>query len=367
MEMRRNLVAVLAAAGLSACMSPAGSGAPATTTPQPVASTVVASPVAVATRETASAAPSVPTTPSGPIERGGLLFTWYRDAADAGAGRKVAFVMSRDGSNQRRVLADVTGDIRALGWRPDGDLMTFVVRDTAHPDGAIWSAAADGTGAALLYDGRSDGCTSVFHPVWSPDGTKLSLVCWVDRDPQHDAILSVLDVSTMKLSKLVTYPWPAALDNPARWSHDGSRIAYDVLHWDPTNTYLDGSRIATIGWKAGSKPHYLNELASFAATPSWSPDDKTLLYNTYDFGNMVEATTSDLFTMNADGTGVEPILAATDAGVARIGHAQWDADGARIWVGVRIGAGTYHIAWIDPATKQLTMLPTDGAGAEPRP
>jgi hypothetical protein len=359
--MRRTLAALLVAAGVSACTTPAGTGAPTTATAQPPASTVARSPAAIAT---APATSSVQPTPAGPIERGGLLFSWY---GGAGPNDKIAFVVSRDGSNQRRILTDVVGDIRALGWRPDGDLMTFVVRDTAHPDGAIWSAAADGTGAALLYDGLAGGCTSVFHPQWSPDGAKLSLVCYVDRDPTHESILGVLDVATKHLTKVVTYAWPVVLDNGIHWSHDGTRLAYDVLRWDPTNTFLDGSQIAIVEPKESAKPRYLTAFDTFTATPAWSPDDKTLLYNTYDFGNMVEAKTSDLFSTNADGTGAKPFLTAADAGVARIGHPQWDPDGTRIWVAVRLGTDTYRIAWLDPATKRLTILPTVGAGAEPRP
>lgn len=355
--MRRFLAALVV--GLSACASPGASpsasqvGSPSAgaATPAPVVATIPAS-------------PTPRPTPAGAIERGGLLFSWY---GGAGPNDKIAFVMSRDGSNQRRIMSDVVGDIRALGWRPDGDLMTFVVRDSAHPDGAIWSAAADGTGAKLLYDGVADGCTSVFHPVWSPDGKKLSIVCYVDRDTTHLSILAILEVATLRLSKLVTYTWPDVLDDPAHWSHDGSRIAYPVLHWDPTNTFLSGSRIATIAAAGSAKPKDLNKLDSFSTSPAWSPDDSILLYNTYDFGNMTEATVSDLYSMHPDGSGVQPFLTAALAGVSRIGHPEWDPTGTRIWVGVRVGGDTYHIGWLDPATKVLTMLPTIAAGAEVRP
>lgn len=357
----RRLLTLVAAVALSACAAPAGPATPSTDpTSGPAASTAT---VTAAVASTPPAATPRPTNAQqGPIERGGLLFSWYFDGS-----KKAAYVVSRDGSNQRRILADVVGDIRSLGWAPDGNRMTFVVRDDAHPDGAIWSAAADGSGAGLFYDGLSDGCTSVFHPVWAPDGTRISLVCYVDRGTQHDAILAVLDVATKQLAQLVTYSWPSVLDNPARWSHDGKQIAYDVLHWDPTNTFLDGSRIATIGSTGSQKPRYVNDSDSFAATPAWSPDDLSLLYNSYDFGNMVEATTSDLFTMHADGSEPKPFLTAAQAGVERIGHPVWDPTATRIWVAVRINSDTYRIGWLDPGTKALTMLPTIGAGAAPRP
>jgi Tol biopolymer transport system component len=355
MTMRR-LLALVAVVALSACAAPAAPATPGT----------VPSVGPVATKAAVASAVPSPTplpTQAGAIERGGLLFTWYAGSQ----GGKAAFVVHRDGSELRRIMPDVVGDIRALGWAPDGNRMTFVVRDTAHPDGAIWSAAADGSGAALFYDGRADGCTSVFHPVWAPDGTRISLVCYVDIGDRHDATLAVLEVATKHLTPLVTYAWPDFLDNPARWSHDGTRMAFDVLHWDPTNTFLDGSRIATIEWQGSHKPRYLNGFDTFAASPAWSPDDGTLLYNTYDFGNMVEAPTSDLFSMRSDGSDAKPFLTAAEAGVARIGHPEWDPTNDRIWTGIRYGTDGYHIAWLDPDTKALTVLPTVGAGAEPRP
>ena len=347
----RRVLAGLIVVAISGCTSPGA-------TPIASPSAVVALPTTVPTK----APPTSEPTPAGPIPRGGLLFSWYAN----GPG-KSAFVMWRDGSNQRRILSEIVGDIRSMGWRPDGDLMTFVVRDSTHPDGAIWSAAPDGSGAAMLYDGLADGCTSVFHPVWAPDGKKLSIVCYVDQGSTHTSTLAVLEVASKRLTKLVTYPWPDFLDNPARWSHDGTRIAYDVLHWDPTNTFLDGSRIATIEVMSASKPHVLTDLSSFGATPAWSPDDSMLIYNSYDFGNMVDAAVSDLYAMRPDGSDMKPFLTAADAGVARIAHAVWDPTGTRIWVAVRIGSDTYHIAWLDPTTKALTQLPTVGAGAEVRP
>lgn len=80
-----------------------------------------------------------------------------------------------------------------------------------------------------------------------------------------------------------------------------------------------------------------------------------------------EATVSDLYSIRPDGSDAQPFLTAAQAGVSRIGHPEWDPTGTRIWVGVRVGTNTYHIGWLDPETKDLTMLPTIAAGAAVRP
>jgi Tol biopolymer transport system component len=51
------------------------------------------------------------------------------------------------------------------------------MRDAKTPNGSIWTAAADGSDAALLYDGNGECDEGAFWPVWSPDGKRLAMVC----------------------------------------------------------------------------------------------------------------------------------------------------------------------------------------------
>jgi Tol biopolymer transport system component len=284
--------------------------------------------------------------------------TWYIDDTT-----KAAYVLSSDGHDQRRILSDVDGDIRSLGWSPDGLRLVFVVRDDERPGGAIWTAAADGTGAALFYDGLDDGCVDVFHPIWSPDGSALSLVCYGERD----ATLAVLNIDLMQLTRLATYPWPDFLDGAARWSNDGRTLAYAVLQWDPTDTYVTGSRLATIAADGSGEPEYLSDYDSFYSSPDWSPDDQRLVFNSYDLGNMRNET-SNLYLSNVDGTDVEELTVAADVGVERVANGVWDPGGARIWVAVVDDhESSFHPGWVDPDTGHLTTLPTVGVGVEPQP
>lgn len=347
---RDHFVVVLGAAAfvLAACGGPSPA-ATATRSPS-------AGPTSAALTPGAAATIAAPTA-SAAIDERSLLFTWYIDPQ-----RKVAYLVSRDGRDQRRILTDVTGDIRAASWAPAGDRIVFVVRDTAHPDGAIWTAAGDGTGGALFYDGREAGCDSVFHPVWSPDASRMSLVCY--RDTERLADVAVLDVASMKLTTLASYEWPQFIDGSSFWSHDGTRLAFTVLQWDPTDTFLVGSRIATVVADASAPPAYRSEFETRYSSPFWSPDDRQLVFNSHDLQE--RDVTSNLYTMNVEDSSVDELTLAADAGVDRIAVPKWDPDGTRIWVAVVTGT-SFKIGWVDPTTGRLTVLPTTGAGADPQP
>jgi Tol biopolymer transport system component len=276
-----------------------------------------------------------------------------------------------DGTDEHRILTDVAGDIRALAWSPDGTRIAFVVRD-ATTDGTIWTANADGTGAAKLYDGLADGCGSVFYPAWSPDGTKMALVCYVDHggDKLVHSQVAVLDLPSKHLTTRVDLAWPDFLDDPLRWSHDGKTIAFAILHWDPTNQFLDGSQIATVAAGGSTTPRHLTKMTSFATYPDWSGDDGRLVYNTYDTGNMSDAgLASNIFTIAADGSDVRQLTTATPGSGLRIAQPRWDPTGSRIWVVVKEGAGRPHLGWVDPATGKVTNLDAAGfgSGVAPRP
>jgi hypothetical protein len=69
-----------------------------------------------------------------------------------------------------------------------------------------------------------------------------------------------------------------------------------VLRWDPTDTFLDGSLIATV-LTSGGGPTRLSAIESFDASPDWHPSEDLIVFNTHDLGNTQSTTeTSNLFT-----------------------------------------------------------------------
>ena len=339
------------AGGAASSMQP--SSAPLTGPPSTSAASATTTPTIASTKAPTPAPTAVRMADGEPW----LMYGWYSTGD-----RKVAYIVRPDGTGRHRIIPSVTGDIRSPSWAPDGERIVFVVRDATYPDGAIWTADVDDDDAALFYDGRDDGCESVFHPVWSPDGTRIALVCYHGRESD----LAVLEVASMRLETVATYSWPAFLDNPSSWSHDGKEIAFDVLHWDPTDKFIEGSYIATVPADGSAPANPLTERSSNAVFPSWSPDDQELVYNTYDLGNNYPGPTSNLFRISPDGTGVKQLTTAPPGGTIRIAQPQWDPDGKRIWV-TYVSGGDFHPAWVDRATGEVTTIDVVGSRAVPRP
>ncbi len=341
-------------------------GSPATVSPVPS----VAVSVAPSLRATPAApAPSPAAAPSQIAVLDGdpwLLYVWVL----RGKNTRDVFLVRPDGSDSHAIARDVPGEHAAPSWSADGSNLVFVVRDSPTAGGSLWTAKADGSGAALLFD-HGDRCEEAFHPSWSPDGTRLAFVCYVD---DQTATIQVLDPVSKSMKELVRATWPEFIDNQPRWSSDGQTIAFDTIRWDPTNTFVVGSLIATVP-AAGGKVHRLTDFASFAAAPDWSPDDKLLAFNTYDIGNMHGIDqASNVYTMNPDGSHRRQVTTESTDGTMRIGLPRWSADGARMWVSVMrdfqtgaSGAPLSELGWIDAATGALTELHIEGKGARPRP
>jgi len=283
-----------------------------------------------------------------------ILYEWFRDGKDT----KDLFLVRLDGSDAHAIVTDIPGEHRAAAWSPDGTRIAFVVRDTETPDGSIWTANADGSGAKRLFDG-GDACESVYHPSWSPDGSKLVMVCYL-ANPDRQSSIAVLDLASMTLRTLVTVAWPEFLDNPPRWSPDGASIAFPVLHWDPTDDHLVGSLVAVVP-AAGGQANRLTPFETSMSSPDWRPDGSELVMNSYDLGGIHDTNQpSNLYAIKPDGTGLRQLTHGSVNGEMRIAQPRWTPDGTGIYVSVATtaGPGSTVVARVQPAF-------VDAAGGEP--
>ncbi len=287
-----------------------------------------------------------------------VVYNWPRPVEE---GPWAIYLTRPDGSDAHEIAADVPGVHRAPAWSPDGTKVAFVVVDDDYPEGSIWTANADGSGVALLSGGGTECPVGLFHPAWSPDGTKLAVVCYPGGD-DHESV-AVMDLATMSIRRLADFTHPDAVDNPPTWSPDGRTIAFDILHWDPTGTFVAGSVVATVP-VAGGEIRRLTSPDAFMAHPDWSPDGTRLVMNSYDLGNIASTPKpSNLYLINPDGSGLRQLTHASVDGLMRIGEPRWDPDGSGFVVSILTGTGPeftfsdVRLAFVDAAGGDPVLIP----------
>jgi Tol biopolymer transport system component len=259
-----------------------------------------------------------------------IAYEWFQPGKD----NKDLLLVRPDGSDAHAIASDVPGSHYSPSWSPDGRRIAFVVRDDATPEGSIWTANADGSGATLLSAG-GDACpVGLFHPNWSPDGTKLAVVCYPGGSVTES--VAIMDVATKAITRLATMTHPEAVNNQATWSPDGRMIAFDVVHWDPTGAVSDGWLIAVVP-AAGGQVRRITPFETFMAHPDWSPNGQELVVGSYDIHDINSTDQpSNLYTMKPDGSGLRQLTHSSVDGTLRIGQPRWSPDGTQIVVSVGI-------------------------------
>ena len=229
-----------------------------------------------------------------------IAFTSTRD------GNSEIYVMDGDGSNQRRVTVNPSGD-RDPAWSPDGKKIAIVSnRNNVNKDHKqIWVIDADGKNPIRLTDGLVDS-----YPDWSPDGTKIVYDAHLHPDEHHvaPAGITVIDAdgnNKRLLTREGAHP---------TWTPDGKRIAFiagknpgddaqiyvmdvdgrnrmqlthDFVHKRLPSWSHDGRRIAYVGddviWVVdsdGENPRQLTEHVR-EEHPTWSPDSGSIAFHSF--------------------------------------------------------------------------------------
>jgi TolB protein len=272
----------------------------------------------------------------------------------------------------------------------------------------IWTVAPDGTGQTQITSGAL--CAGCFAeaPQWSPDGSRI----YFDSDRAGNVHVFSMrpdgsDVHQVTHSATGFEGFPAI-------SPDASKLAYDgqadenatdqgiyVAGIDGSNPHritappivgsnadvVDGNpdfgpsgKIAFVRFRAncppsprcerrgpvgfggsiwivnsnGTRLHRITSPGRNWSDPQWSPDGSKLLIQTYDDRGSAHGISSDLYTINPDGTGLRPLTRTRDGAFAFTGD--WSPDGTKI---------VFHHFQIPDDHVEVWVMNADGSHAGP--
>ena len=211
----------------------------------------------------------------------------------------VVYLIDADGSNMRLVLKDynrVRGDVgnNSLRWSPDGSRLSFVINISKeprlaaiHPESVIYAIGADGSNLTRIYQGEH-----ISSPTWSPDGSRIAFV-ESTRTDGGSALFSTRTASPDGGVPTTLHETVDVFDRyiemkEASWSSDGTKLLVSVAN-SARVVNADGSGSRTlVNLRPAHPPRNLSA--------SWSPDgSKIAVYN----GGGYEGA---LFTMSPDGS-----------------------------------------------------------------
>lgn len=290
--------------------------------------------------------------------RSGLLLLTRRNGLYA----HNLFTVDANGGNLTELAADV--DSAEVAWSPDGTRIAFLRRvrgdtlEAAVIDGSEikplgsrpgrdvevrWSA--DGTRLAVTNIPAGQNWTDIFvvtadggtsfnitqsplgperSPAWAPDGSRIAFLSQGSSSEGNNVYAVRLDGSD--LVKLTHFPYPGARAHLA-WSPDGGRLLFRKgLPYPislPSEVFVmnaDGTGLQNLTQAQCTGTTFI-ECFPRDDAPRWSPDGTRIVFER--FSNWNE-TRPNIYLMNADGTNQRRLT--TDTGAAP----EWAPDGSLV-------------------------------------
>ncbi len=279
-----------------------------------------------------------------------IAFESTRALDGSNASVKITNIWLTQGSNAVPLtnLSKTNTDSLGPVWSPDGRKITFTSRRALDGSDAvntnstfnIWVMNADGSGVTPLTKLTALGADSS-DAVWSPDGSKIAFDSSRALDGSDAANnASTSNIWMMNADGSGAAPLTKLISKNASsvfpvWSPDGSKIVFE------STRALDGSdnpNSTTNLWVInadGSGVAPLTKLTVFTTTenPVWSPDGSKIIFqSTRALDGSDGANTNQTFNIwvvNADGSGTSALTKLTANGVSSVAPV-WSLNGNKI-------------------------------------
>ena len=201
-------------------------------------------------------------------------------------GSENVFVVRPDGSGLRQLTSAVEGSslsrARMASWSSDRSQVLFQGYDDEDNRGDIYVIDVDGSNLRRLNCQFEDPC---HMPRWSPDDE--SVLFTVGQVSEAESAVFVMDSDGSNLRQLS--PWGVW----GNWSPSGRHIAFSSL--GRAGSWQQGDPIDLFVMNAdGSNVRRLTEQHGENQDPDWSPDGRTLVFDSYREGNF------DIYTIELD-------------------------------------------------------------------
>lgn len=252
-------------------------------------------------------------------------------------------VINANGTGELNITNNSTSD-ELPAWSPDGSKLAFTRGDGGDHNSDIFVMNGDGTGTTRITNGPLENVI----PGWSPDATQLTFTSGDCSGAGLAPDVYVMDATGANRRRLTNN---LVVDGFSDWSPGGSTIAFVRGSSGNCDTAEEQADIFAMN-PDGSNQRVLANNSDGESRPAYSPDGSKIAYFR---GSASSNLSTALFVMNADGTAQTKISPNLDIGDN--GKPTWSPDGTKIAFAASL-FGQFN----QSGPSQIFVINADGTG-----